>query len=290
MQGFDRAAPVYDREAKLQAEIRSQLLARLGLLRVKVQRVLDLGAGSVSPATVFHHHYPRSTVFAVDFSLPMLEAITGPPSFWRHLRSRRLCRCCARAERLPFADAGIDLVFSSLMLQWSNDAGAVFSEVSRVLRPGGAFLFSTFGPDTLKELRAAWQQADQEIHVHDFMDMPRLAALLSEACLVDVVLDMEMQVRYFPHCRDLMRELKRLGTGNKARDRRPWQARRQGLQRAVEHYERLRVEQGVPASYEVLYGVAWKPHASSDRGPQPQLGEQGITLQALRDKLRRSQR
>lgn len=287
VRGFDRAATRYRREARFQAEVRRQLLERLALLRLDARCVLDLGSGSVSPRRELRRHCPRARLLAVDFSLGMLAEMAPR---WPFLR-RRFVRICADAHRLPLVDASMDLIFSNLMLQWSNAPAAVFAEVCRVLRPGGAFLFSTFGPETLQELRVAWQQADRGVHVHDFVDMQTLAALLSQAGLVEVVLDRDMVVRHFPDCQALMRELRRLGSANRAQNRPAGLGGRKALSRMVATYEQLREPQGLPASHEVLYGVAWRPLAggggAGTSGGEAGGGEQRIPLGRLREDLRR---
>ncbi len=259
--GFDRYAHQYGRLAQLQAAVRGNLLERLELLRLSPRWVLDLGSGSVPPSRQLLARYRKAVLVAVDLSHAMLREI--PRQGW--LSGRRFTRVCARADRLPFAADSIDLVFSSLMLQWSNAPCEVFRELCRVLRPGGALLFSTMGPDTLRELRESWWQVDAYPHVHRFPDMQLLGQWLGESGLRDVVLDRELRVQHFADCHALMHSLRGIGAGNRQRGRRLSGKGR--LQQMIAAYERLRGDAGLPASFEIIYGLTWKLPPASRPGP-----------------------
>jgi malonyl-CoA O-methyltransferase len=124
---------------------------------------------------------------------------------------------CADAEALPLADDSVDLVFSNATLQWVNDLDASFARALRVLRPGGLLMFSSFGPDTLKELRAAWAAVDDGAHVSPFLDMHDVGDALVRARFADPVMDVERMTLTYDHLRDLMRDLKQLGARNASR-------------------------------------------------------------------------
>ncbi len=158
---FERAAQTYDDAAALQREIGRRLIERLDLIRLRPARILDLGAGTGEFSRALLRRYRKADVIALDLALNML----------RHTRRRggwfRRPGCvCGDAERLPFAADSFDFIFSNLMLQWCLDLEPVFTELHRVLSPGGLLMFTTFGPDTLKELRASWQAVDGYTHVN----------------------------------------------------------------------------------------------------------------------------
>ena len=162
---FDRAAAGYDTAAVLQAEVRDNLLGRLDLMALTPRVVVDAGAGTGHAARALKRRYPKALVAALDLSPRMLLA-AGRQQSWL----RPFARVCADAERLPFADASVDLILSNLMLQWCNP-DAVFAEFRRVLAPHGLLSFTTLGPDTLRELRSAWKAVDSHTHVNQFIDM-----------------------------------------------------------------------------------------------------------------------
>jgi malonyl-CoA O-methyltransferase len=182
---------------------------------------------------------------------------------------RRLDAVCADAAAIPLADASVDLVFSNLMLQWCNEPDAVFREFRRVLRPGGLLLFATFGPDTLRELRAAWSAADGHTHVSRFIDMHDLGDALVRAGLGEPVMDMEHLTLTYADLRSLMRDLKTMGASNATAGRNRGLTGRQRLAAAEAHYETLRRDGRLPATWEVVYGHAWAPATPVRTGPGP---------------------
>ncbi|HEX7026104.1 MAG TPA: methyltransferase domain-containing protein, partial [Gammaproteobacteria bacterium] len=172
-QAFGMAADSYDEAAVLQREVNQRLLSRLDYIRLQPETVLDMGTGTGGGSLALKKRYGKTRVFALDFAFPMLLELKRRAGYWRPPQP-----VCARAEALPFKDAGMELIFSSLTLQWCPDLEAVFGECRRVLKPGGAFLFATLGPDTLKELRGSWAEVDETEHVNAFVDMHDIGDLL----------------------------------------------------------------------------------------------------------------
>ncbi|HHH38430.1 MAG TPA: malonyl-[acyl-carrier protein] O-methyltransferase BioC [Sedimenticola sp.] len=251
---FSRAAEHYDEVAVLQREVGQRMLERLDLIRLVPATVLDLGAGTGVAAAALGRRYRKARVIALDFALPMLRAARRRGG-WRY-RPRCLC---ADMEQLPLADGSIDLIFSNAALQWSNDLEGTFGELRRVLKPGGLLLFSTFGPDTLNELRAAWSEADGHTHVSRFPDMHDLGDALLRCGFADPVTDVDRFTLTYRTVQGLMRDLKCLGAHNVTLDR-PRGLTGKGRLRAMRQaYERFRTSGLLPASYEVVYGHAWAP-------------------------------
>ncbi|HFD79224.1 MAG TPA: malonyl-[acyl-carrier protein] O-methyltransferase BioC [Gammaproteobacteria bacterium] len=249
---FAAAAASYDGAAVLQQEIGRRLLERLDLVRLRPQRILDLGAGTGQCLPGLLRRYRGAEVVALDIALPMLQRARARGRWLRRPRC-----VCADAERLPFADARFDLVFSNLMLQWSLDIEAAFRELQRILRPGGLLLFTTFGPDTLHELRDSWGQADGYSHVNAFADMHDLGDALVRSRFADPVMDVERLTVTYPDLGKLMRELKQIGAHNVTAGRPRGLTGKGRLRRLESAYERYRRDGVLPASYEVVYGHAW---------------------------------
>lgn len=251
---FGRAAHDYDAAAVLQAEVRSELLARLDLVRLVPDVVLDLGAGTGRATIELKRRYRRSQVVAVDIAEGMLHEAAR-----RQTLLRRFRRVCADAAALPLGDASVDLVFSNLMLQWCDDPDRVFAECRRVLRPNGLLAFATFGPDTLVELRRAWSAADGRTHVNRFIDMHDLGDALVRSGFAEPVLDVERYTLTYAAVRDLMRDLKAIGAHNANAGRPRGLTGKGTLARMLEAYEGFRQEGRLPATYEVVFGHAWAP-------------------------------
>ncbi len=251
---FDRAARSYDGSAVLQSRVREELLSRLDYVTLEPATILDVGCGTGHATRALKDRYPRARVIALDIAEGML-AVAHRRQSWR----RRFDRVCGDAMRLPLAGGSVDLVFSSLTLQWCPDLDAVFAGFRHVLSPRGLLNFATFGPDTLFELRAAWSEADGLTHVNQFTDMHDLGDGLVRAGLAEPVLDVERYTLTYPHVQGLMRDLKAIGAHN-VNAGRPRGMTGRGRLRAMESaYERHRRDGVLPATYEVVFGQAWGP-------------------------------
>lgn len=249
---FDRASATYESAAGLQAQVAAELLGRLDSFGLEPAVVLDLGAGTGRSTRELKRRYPRATVIALDLAPGMLREANRYQRLWR-----RFERVCGDAQRLPLAAASVDLVFSSLMLQWCEPLDAAFGEVRRVLRAGGLFAFSTFGPATLGELRSAWAQADGHSHVNHFIDMHDVGSALMRAGLAEPVLDVDRIELDYPDARALMRDLKCIGAHNVTAGRARALTGRARLARMEHAYEAYRRDGSLPATYEVIYGASW---------------------------------
>ncbi len=252
---FERAAATYDAAAALQREVARRLFERLDYVKHSPQVRLDAGAGTGFATRGLQARYPDSSVIALDIARAMLKRV---PSGWL---------VCADIEQLPLKRAAVGMVWCNLALQWSNSPDKVFQEVQRVLQPGGLYLFSTFGPDTLKELRAAW--VDEHTHMNLFFDMHDLGDLLLAAGLSDPVMERESMTVTYSEVTDLMRDLKAIGAQNATAGRRMGLTGRARIRTVKENYERCRENGKLPATFEVIYGHAWKPETRLSSSGRP---------------------
>ena len=261
---FGRSARAYDAAAVLQKRVRDELLERLDVVRLEPAVVLDLGAGTGHASLALKRRYRSSQVIALDLAEGMLREAGK-----RQTLLRRFRRVCGQAAALPLRDASVDLVFSNLMLQWCQDPDSVFGEIRRVLKPGGLFTFTTFGPDTLVELRRAWAAADERTHVNRFIDMHDLGDALVRSGLAEPVMDVERFTLTYAEVRDLMRDLKDIGAHNANAGRPRGLTGKGTLARMTAAYEAFRKDGRLPATYEVVYGQAWCPVAPPRRKGLP---------------------
>jgi len=256
--GYERAARTYDGAAVVHREIGRRLVEHLDPIRIEPARVLDLGCGTGAMLDTLWRRFPRADLFAVDVALPMARAARGRAAWWRRALGARLPRVvCGDAQRLPVAPATFDLVFSNLALQWC-DPDAVFAEAARVQPAGGLLIFSTFGPDTLMELRDAFRAFDSSPHVHSFPDMHDLGDALVHAGFADPVMEMERITVEYASVEALARDLRAAGARNAAATRGRGLASARAWSRMRERYEAKRRGGALPATYEVVYGHAWK--------------------------------
>lgn len=258
---FDRAAAEYDRVAVLQREVGERLLERLGYIRLQPDVIVDVGAGTGRLSRALTRRYRKARVITLDLAPNMLRTArrhAGPLARLRH----RQGFVCGDAERLPLADHSAQMILSNLTLQWCSDLDKVFAEFRRVLTTDGLVLFSTFGPDTLKELRESWSAADRGVHVGAFMDMHDVGDALLRAGFSDPVMDAERFTLTYPDVYGVMRELKSLGAHNATAGRPRTLTGKGRLQAMTTAYEAYRREDRLPATFEVVYGLAWAPAAA----------------------------
>ena len=266
---FGRAAVAYDQHAELQREVGERLLERLDGLKFQPGHILDLGCGTGVHTQALHARYPQARILAMDVAVPMLARAARRRGWWR----KRFSLAAGDANALPLADASFDLVFSSLMLQWCNDVSGVLANLRRILKPGGLLLLSSFGLDTLGELRAAWASVDAHPRVSRFTDIQRLGSALTRSGFAEPVLDTDWITTTYRDPRDLMRELKGIGASNAASERSRGLTTPQRLRAALRAYEEFRQPDGrYPATWEVLYASAWAPDDGqpirTDRGEE----------------------
>ena len=253
---FSRAAESYDAVAVLQREIGERILRRMDVVRMQPESILDLGSGTGTHTGQLLKIYPKSRVYAVDFALPMLRK-TAARGRWL---KRPLC-VCGDMEQLPLGNDSVDLIYSNLAFQWANDLPTLFAECLRILKPGGLLMFSTFGPDTLKELRAAWSVVDDLPHVSPFMDMHDIGDSLLQSRFAEPVMDVDQLKLTYETVDQLMRDLKHLGAHNAVRGQSRGLTGKARMRAMRQAYEEFRHQGLLQASYEVVYGHAWAPKA-----------------------------
>jgi malonyl-CoA O-methyltransferase len=259
---FELAARSYDAAAVLQHEVCNRMLERLDYIKVSPAAILDAGSGTGNALAGLTARFPACPVVALDLALAMLQQARARLKWWQALPGLRprVYPVCADLERLPLAAESVGLVWSNLALQWVNDLARTFAEIQRVLAPGGVLMFSTFGPDTLKELRRAYQDTDGRTHVNRFVDMHDIGDMLVHAGYADPVMDMEPFTLTYDDVRTLMRELKSIGAHNVTRGRPGALSGKALIATVRRNYEVFRDNGRLPATFEVVYGHAWKPH------------------------------
>ena len=266
---FDRAAASYDAAAVLQHEVCRRSLERLDFIRHAPLRILDAGSGTGNAWRGLAARYPGARMVALDLAPGMLRQARAAVSWHQRLLRRQPVPVCGDLEQLPLANGCMDLVWSNLALQWVNVLPRAFAEMRRVLAPGALLMFTTFGPDTLKELRAAQAGTDGRPHVSGFIDMHDIGDLLVQAGFANPVIDMETFTLTYADVQSLMRDLKAIGARNAAADRPPGLSGKGWLAEVTCNYEPLRRAGQLPATFEVIYGHAWCPLPRTGPGGRP---------------------
>ncbi len=250
---FERAANSYDGAAVLQLEIAKRMGDRLDYIKQQPKRVLDVGCGTGFITKDLLQRYPKAEVIALDLAHSMARKSREQGSWLRKPKA-----VCADAEFLPLKEDSIDFVISSLMLQWSNDLNKAFTGFHHVLAPNGLLLFSTFGPETLREIRESWSEVDDRAHTSNFADMHEIGDALLQAGFQDPVTDMEMITMTYANVRQLMRDIKQIGASNTDSNRSKGLMGKAKLKAFENAYEQFKTPEGLyPATWEIIYGHAW---------------------------------
>ncbi len=264
---FDHAAATYDAHAVLQREVCDRLLERLDFMTLQPGRVLDVGSGTGYGLAHLRARYAAAELSALDIAPAMLAAARArlPQPGWTQRARLRLAPAsahathlvCADMARLPLAPNSMNLVWSSLALQWAHDLESTLKGFHQVLAPGGLLIFATFGPDTLKELRTAFSIIDDAPHVNRFVDLHDIGDMLIHAGFASPVMEMDMLTLTYADLKTLMRDLKGIGAHNAATTRRRGLLGKSAWARLEQAYESQRLEGRLPATFEVIYGHAW---------------------------------
>jgi len=257
---FSRAAAGYDATAVLQREVCTRMLERLDYIKMKPARLLDAGSGTGWGGRQLAAKYPDAQIIALDIAIGMLQTAQSRSGWWKKLfGGGRQMAVCGDVEALPLAPNSIEMVWSNLAVQWCNDLPATFVELHRVLKVEGLLMFSTLGPDTLKELRLAFNGVDGHNHLNRFADMHDVGDMLVQAGFSEPVMDMEYMTLTYDDVRGVLQDLRGIGAHNATQGRGQGLMGKNAFARLLENYEKLRREGKLPATYEIVYGHAWKP-------------------------------
>ncbi len=261
---FARAASTYGDAAVLAHEVERRMLERLDYLKLAPRRIVDAGCGPAAGLRELGRRYPAAELIGIDAAEAMLRGAVSAATFGE--RARRLFGrggprfVCADMRALPLASGGCGMLWSNIGLAFAGEPQATLREFARVLEPGGLLMFSVFGPDTLRELRAAFAQADTLAHVHDFADMHDLGDMLAASGFATPVMDMEMITLTYADVASLARDLRASGQTNALASQRRTLTGKMRWRHMADAYEavRRREDGRLPASFEVVYGHAWK--------------------------------
>lgn len=234
--------------------VADRLFERLGLLKNSPSTVIDLGAGDGRHLAILSKKFPGASVIGADLSHSRIKTASAGRRFWQ---KRPLLMCLDASRDLPFADASFDLVVSNMLLPWLFNPNRLMAEINRVLADDGAFFISTAGPDTLIELRHAWAEVDDYLHINAFLDMHDIGDLLVSSGVADPVMDTERITVTYPSLDALLAELTGLGFLNVLSGRRKSLTARSVVQRLAQHYP-VNAQGGVDATLELVVAHGWK--------------------------------
>lgn len=256
---FAKAALSYNDSAIVQKEILVRLVEKLKVLQTgSVDTLLDVGSGTGLASDLLRERFGKECYYAMDFAAPMLAWAKNQYDIDYQ------CAVCGDVELLPFRDKSVDVIFSASTFQWCNDVGNAFQECCRALKDQGLLIFSSFGPETLRELRHCFAQIDDHPHVSSFIEMQSLGDGLLANGFDSPVMESEIITVEYKDPMQLLRDLQATGATNHIEDRARGLMTKQHLNEVIKEYKKFKLPNGkFPASYEVLYGHGWKKDLSS---------------------------
>lgn len=258
---FDRAASRFDGTDFVHSFARDGLFARLKPIVVKARTVIDLGSATGASTQGLSKQFRRARIIEVDLSHNMLQQGRRKQTWFSKTASIQ-----ANANALPFADQSVDVVFSNLLLPWIDDPVTFFSEMARVLRKDGLLIFSTVGPDSLMELRRAWEKVDAHAHVNRFLDMHDIGDKAVQAGLRDPVLDVDRLTVTYESANALFRDLTAIGARNSLRLRNPSMLGRSRFAEMTAALDACRKDGLLTLDLELVYGHCWGCGPRADSG------------------------
>lgn len=257
----------------LQNIVAKKILEKTSVIKAEPSSILDLGLGSSVLADMLYKQYPNAKITSLNTAkIPQT--------------SNNFKVIDADVAKMPFSDWSYSVIYSSLMLQEVSNFQSVFSEVKRVLAPGGYFIFSTLGPETLKEVRESWAMVDDFRHVNDFPPMQALADSLAQQGFIDVVVSTEKIVVRYDNVRTILKDLQEIGASNiTTLDKYQGLMTSSKLMKFCKKYEEFKLEDGsYPVTYELVYAICWaRDKAGSDAK------EHLVSVDHLRNIMRRFQ-
>jgi malonyl-CoA O-methyltransferase len=253
-------------------EIASRMFERLQLVKLSPTLIIDAGSGRGADLALLKNNYAHARLIGIDASHAQLMQAKrdqlANAQFMQRLFSWMTRQgagddvadlICGDFCRLPISDQCAELVWSNMALHWHSEPDQVFKEWRRVLRTHGLLMFSCFGPDSLKEIRHAFDGVDQSPHTLPFVDMHDFGDMLVNAGFATPVMDMEVITLTYTSVEQLLNEVRAIG-GN------PLQTQRQGLmgkhswRQVCAKLEKMRNAEGrIPLTLEIIYGHAFKP-------------------------------
>jgi malonyl-CoA O-methyltransferase len=252
---FSLAATTYDSAAVLAAEVGRRMAERLDYVKISPQRVADIGCATGDGIRELSRRYPKALPLALDFAYPMLQQVQTRSSFMQRMRRTAPRLLNADVQALPLQNGSFGLVWSNLMLHWLDDPLPAFRELQRSLEVSGLVMFSMLGPDTLKEIRSVCVACGIEPPLRNFHDMHDIGDMLVAAGFADPVMDMEIITLTYPNPRGLLRDQRHLGVRDAIFGKLNWRDWRRVFATWQAQYQ----TDDLPASFEIVYGHAWKP-------------------------------
>ena len=257
---FNRAANSYEKFSGIQDQISQNLLEKLECRNIDPTNILDLGCGTGKNGLHFLKKFKKISLVNFDLSENMLEQARKKltTSSINFVNNSTNFHVCGDMENLPFRDNLFDLVWSSSAIQWSDNLPIVLKHINRILKPSGFFIFSTFGPETLKELRMINEVLYNHPKTNNFLDLKDIRDFVALEGFENLSFDVKSYRLDYANVEDILYDIKGVGATNGNKNRSKGLRGREFINIMKQHYEKYREGKLYPATYEVIYAVVSK--------------------------------
>ncbi len=249
LKSFNAKSSSYDEYSFVQKEVSERMIKRLKFLKSKPLNILDIGCGTGYLSNLISRYLPNSNIVCMDFSYEMVSQCKN--------KNIKLEPLVADAEYMPFETSTFDLIISSFTLHWCQQIDKIFSDIFRILKYDGNFMFTTVGPDTLKELRDAYKVIDNYEHINTFDDMHTYGDILLSSGFHDPVMDVERLIIEYKNFNEVLQSLRKTGASTVIYNESKFTTKK-SLKNLENHYKKSNKNGLFPVTYEMIYGVAWK--------------------------------
>jgi malonyl-CoA O-methyltransferase len=255
---FNKAAKTYDEYNFLQKHVGNELISRLDFIKLKPQRILEIGCGTGFCTSLLQNKFPEANIVAIDIAEMMVQRAK------KKNHSNKIAYICADTHALPFANFTFDLIFSNLTLQWVIDLDKLFMKWLEVIKPEGSIIFSSFGKTTLQELQLSWDNIDQYTHTNEFSDIFSIGNHLMKAHWENPVLDADEIILEYRDINQIFIDLKMIGAHNLTENRPHGLMPKNKWQKFIENYKNnFYINHKYQLTYQIMYAHAFAPEILS---------------------------
>lgn len=198
---FSRAAGTYNAAADVQLDIAFDAMA---YLPSHANNGLDIGCGTGRISQQLVNRCNK--LIAMDLAFGMLS-YAQQNSLDDNLAINWLQ---GDADELPVADASLDMVFSSMALQWSDNPQRVMSEIARVMTFGANAVLAIMCDGSFSQLNDSWQSIDSQRHVNVFASAKTWHDA-AKATGLKVTVHQQQYVTWHKDIRQLLSSIKSIG-------------------------------------------------------------------------------
>jgi len=256
---FDNCAKSFSDFDFVHRHCRKDLIDRLVPIKIAPKQAVDLGGALGSGAEFLEKNYPACQITNLDISRSMLLSSIKNIKALRHINQVQ-----ASAEILPFKNDSIDLIFSNLLMPWINNLSFFLYEINRVLSKNGLFIFSTLGPDSFANIKAAWLSIDNFEHVNKFIDMHIIGDQLLNSGLSDPILDSDRLIIKYEDLNAFFKDITASGSRNCLRNRNHGLTGKNKFNTFKKYLGKSKNNNRFNIELELIYGHAWSGTAQTN--------------------------